>query len=162
MIGREIRHIRARRGYPSTARYSKLRKIAWVATILWVPVSFAVSSIIVRNQPVLKPYPWDIIALMMVPPGFLYGVVVAILWLVVLSHRGTARVGSKVRINPNCVVCHYDLRGTIPMIHPSKVRGTWIGPQRCPECGLFWPLIPKELGGQDAGEEPQARDEGRA
>jgi len=95
---------------------------------------------------------------MMVPPGLLYGVVVAILWLVVLSLRGTVRVGSKVRINPNCVVCHYDLRGTIPMIHPSKLRGTWIGPERCPECGLVWPMIPKELGGQDEGKVSQPLD----
>jgi hypothetical protein len=124
-------------------------------------VSFAVASIFVRNQPVLNPFPWEIVALMMVPPGILYGVVVAILWLVVLFHRGTARVGSKVRINPNCVVCHYDLRGTIAMVHPSKLRGTWIGPERCPECGLVWPLIPKELGGQDGGESPQAPDGGQ-
>lgn len=158
-IGREIRRVRALRGYSRDVLHGKFWKFTWIMTILWVPVSFMVSSFLVMSEPVLKPYPWGLVAVMMIPPGFLYGVVVMICWVIVLSRRGTARIGSKVRINPNCVKCHYDLSGTIPMIQPSKLRGTWTGPERCPECGLVWPLIPKELGGQRAAS--AAAEEGR-
>lgn len=150
MIGRDIRYARALRGYPPDDGYRRLKKITWIATILWIPLSFAVSFMFVRSQSFLKPYPWNVVGMMMVPPGLLIGVIVGILWLVIVFSPGTQRVGTKVQINPNCVKCGYNLRGTVPMIAPSKLRGTWIGPECCPECGLHWPLIPKELGGQDA------------
>jgi hypothetical protein len=125
-----------------------MRTIAWYATIFWLPLTFMTASFFVRSQSFLKPYPWVLVGLSMITCGLLFGIVVAFLWLLTLASRGTARIGSKVQINPYCTGCNYDLRGTIPMIPSSKLRGTWIGPARCPECGLVWPLIPKELGGQ--------------
>jgi hypothetical protein len=46
-----------------------------------------------------------------------------------------------------CPDCSYNLRGTEPAVDPRLVDGQFVGPQRCPECGSRWPLLPGPVPG---------------
>jgi hypothetical protein len=42
-----------------------------------------------------------------------------------------------------CQACRYEVASLPPAIDPSMTFGETIGPARCPECGLRWPLVPR-------------------
>jgi hypothetical protein len=44
-----------------------------------------------------------------------------------------------------CANCGYALRGLADAVVPSRIHGVAIGPERCPECGMAWPLVPPPM-----------------
>jgi hypothetical protein len=42
-----------------------------------------------------------------------------------------------------CGGCSYDVASLPPAIDPGVTLGEPIGPARCPECGMRWPLVPR-------------------
>jgi hypothetical protein len=67
-------------------------------------------------------------------------------WVPVLTHfyfglRIRRRLrGALARVS--CPDCGYDLRGLAPAVSRAQLDGVSTGPERCPECGSLWPLIP--------------------
>ena len=162
VVGREMRIARLQRGFPQSPRYVKYRRLAILATVLWMPVFLVLWWYQIVTWSPMGGGTTVAGAVMGGVLSLFYAPVVLICWLIAIVHHRTPRVDHRVTIRTQCPVCEYELRSVAPMLPVSKLGGVWLGPERCSECGLYWPLIPKELGGQDAGEEPQARDEGRA
>lgn len=42
-----------------------------------------------------------------------------------------------------CQACGYHVESLPPALDPDLTFGEAIGPARCPECGLRWPLVPR-------------------
>ncbi|XVJ58593.1 MAG: hypothetical protein HEQ23_04005 [Tepidisphaera sp.] len=160
VVGREMRRARLQRGFPQSPRYFKFRRLAILATVLWVPVFLVLLMFQIARMPWAS-VEWVFGTISTAMLSLLYAPVVVICWLLALVHHRSPRVDHRVIIRTACPACEYDLRGVAPMLPVSKVGGVWLGPERCSECGLYWPLIPKELGGQDAGDAPQPVGEGR-
>lgn len=54
--------------------------------------------------------------------------------------RGTGRLVRALRL-PQCPACSYDVSALSAIPH-AQLDGQIIGPDRCPECGTPWPLVP--------------------
>ena len=157
-----MRSARLQRGFPQSPRYVKFRRLAIWATVLWVPVFLVLLMYQMARLPWASVQMWVVGTILSVTLSLFYAPVVLIGWLIAVVHHRTPRVDHRVTIRTECPACEYDLRGVAPMLPVSKLGGVWLGPERCSECGLYWPLIPKELGGQDPGEELQPSGEERA
>jgi hypothetical protein len=150
VIAQSMKLERLRRGFPQTARYRRVRRLAIYATVLWVPV-FAVCWMFVYpsvpSSGIRKLFAVSMLAAFF--SGF-YAPVVLACWLWAFGVHRTRRIDHRVTVLTICPACDYELRTIEPMLEPTLVGGIWMGPERCPECGLHWPLVPKELGGQNA------------
>lgn len=75
--------------------------------------------------------------------GTALGVLLAIPWLAWhiarTRRRARCRKALAARVCPDC---SYDLSGLPDEIEPENLEGQRIGPERCPECGVPWPLLP--------------------
>lgn len=64
-----------------------------------------------------------------------YGLVAFACWLYILWGRRRSRASAQ--IHRHCTECGYDLHG----LHSVLGDEYWVGPERCPECGLEFPAV---------------------
>jgi hypothetical protein len=70
-------------------------------------------------------------------------IAMAIPWLVWHIARLRRRAACRRAIERHgCPDCGYDLTGAPEPIDRAMLRGLSAGPNRCPECGSPWPLLP--------------------
>jgi hypothetical protein len=77
--------------------------------------------------------------------------------LLVREARRSSTPGWKTPTPGVCPRCTYDLHGHDEAI-PESLIGKRIGPDRCPECGQRWPLIP---GGVESSQSPHVARTGK-
>lgn len=65
---------------------------------------------------------------------------VATLMMTAYRCRLAGRLVRAIRM-PQCPACAYDV-SALSAIPPERIDGQISGPDRCPECGTPWPLIP--------------------
>lgn len=105
------------------------RTESWVSFVL---IAVAFSPIFLRRSP-------KYIAMISIPVwvlviGYL-GLVSAACSLYILWER--RRKQDAAQVHAQCTKCGYDLDGLDSAVGPDL----WVGPERCPECGLEFPAV---------------------
>lgn len=144
VVERLLKQNRCQMGFDGSRRHQILRRSAIACTVALVfVVAVGIACVFVSFFVGLAGL---LLVQLCALTAIALGITSGALWLVVVGSR-TAKIGRKVMVNPFCVNCGYDLRGAAPMIPTQKLRGAWIGPSQCSECGVCWPVVPRVLGG---------------
>lgn len=77
------------------------------------------------------------------------GLILAVPWLVWHISRVQRRRRCRLALeHTRCPDCGYDLKGAPEPIDRAILGGLSAGPDRCPECGVPWPLVPPPTRGR--------------
>jgi hypothetical protein len=82
--------------------------------------------------------------------GALVGVLVGVVLLVVVVGLVKRSLGLGIRksrclSDRICPECGYELGGHADGVEAAMIGGVRVGPAKCPECGVAWPLVPPSI-----------------
>lgn len=118
-----------------TSRFGIALTDRWSATLF-----YGVQALNAGVLTVTPREPWAMAAMQLAMMG-MFGMIIASLVRASWLRRRVAKL-AKSRLCPDC---GHDLNGTPAGIRAELLGGVDVGPRRCVECGVAWPLVPPEV-----------------